>query len=282
MKKRVIIALLLLIVAGLIVTAQFATTDEEYSRYNINWNGTSDFFGMGADKLFVYSYDDLRSAESGSTLLIIAPGTEFTGLADYLYQGNTVIIADQSGNANVFLEEIGSSIRVHNEPVRSTSMEYKDMGIFRGTVEGDLFGSNVTTITFNYPGYLTGGDIIASTSYLSWIDTNANNIPDSNETLKVYSLIASEDISNGRIIVIADPSVFINSMLVRTHTENMQVINALLSKDLIIDQANSKTTFGGGLCPLLQAMHRYPALGTILVTILFILAAVIGIRRLQQ
>jgi hypothetical protein len=282
MKKRVIIALLLLIVAGLIVTAQFATTDEEYSRYNINWNGSSDFFGMAADEKYVYSYDDLRSAESGSTLLIIAPGTEFTGLADYLYRGNTIIIADQSGNANIFLEQIGSSIRVHNEQVRSTSMEYKDMGIFRGTVEGDLFGSNVTTLTFNYPGYLTGGDIIASTSYLSWVDTNANNIPDSNETLKVYSLIASEDISNGRIIVIADPSVFINSMLVRTHTENMQVINALLSKDLIIDQANSKTTSGGGLCPLLQAMHRYPALGTALITILFIIAAVIGIRRLQQ
>jgi hypothetical protein len=281
MKKRVIIALLLLLVAGLIVTAQFATTDAEYSRYNINWNGTSDFFGLAADEKFVYSYDDLP-AEGGSTLLVIAPGTDFTGLADYIYQGNTVIIADQSENANIFLEQIGSSIRVHNEQVRSTSMEYKDMGIFRGTVEGDLFGSNVTTLTFNYPGYLTGGDTIASTSYLSWIDTNANNIPDTSETLKVYSLIASENIGNGHVIVIADPSVFINSMLVRTHTENMQVINALLEEELIIDQTNSATTSGGGLCPLLQTMHRYPALGTILITILFILAAVIGIRRLHQ
>jgi len=281
MKKRVITALLLLLIAGLIVTAQFATNDDEYSRYNINWNGTSDFFGLAADEKFVYSYDDLP-ATSGTTLLIIAPGTDFTGLADYLYQGNTVIIADQSGNANTFLEQIESSIRVHNEPVRSTSMEYKDMGIFRGTVEGDLFGSNVTTLTFDYPGYLTGGDLIAATSYLSWIDTNANNIPDSNETLKVYSLIASENISNGRVIVIADPSIFINSMLVRTHTENMQVINALLGEDLIIDQTNSKTTSGGGLCPLLSTMHRYPALGTILITILLIFAAVIGIRRFHQ
>ncbi|ABN07050.1 hypothetical protein Mlab_0879 [Methanocorpusculum labreanum Z] len=282
MRKRVIIAILLIIIVGLIATAQFATTDEEYSRYNINWNGTSDFFGMAADKQCVYSYDDLRSAESGSTLLIIAPGTEFTGLADYLYQGNTVIIADQSGNANIFLEEVGSSIRVHNEPVRSTSMEYKDMGIFRGTVEGDLFGSNVTTLTFNYPGYVTGGDVIASTSYLSWIDTNGNNIPDSNETLKVYSLIASENIGNGRVVVIADPSVFINSMLVRTHTENMQVIDALINEDIIIDQTNSATTDGGGLCPLLQIMHRYPSIGTALLTIILILAAIIGIRRIRQ
>ena len=281
MKKRVIIALLLLLVAGLIVTAQFATTGEEYSRYNINWNGTSDFFGMAADEKFVYSYDDLP-AEGGSTLLIIAPGTDFTGLADYIYQGNTVIIADQSGNANIFLEQIGSSIRVQNEQVRSTSMEYKDMGIFRGTVEGDLFGSNVTTLTFNYPGHLTGGDTIASTSYLSWIDTNANNIPDSNESLKVYSLIASENIGNGRVIVIADPSVFINSMLVRTHTENMQVISALINEDVIIDQTNSATTGGGGLCPLLQIMHRYPSFGTALLTILLTLAAFIGIRRIRQ
>ena len=281
MKKRVLLALLLLLVAVLIATAQFATTDAEYSRFNINWNGTSDFFGMAADKQFVYSYDDLP-AMSGNTLLIIAPGTEFAGLANYLYQGNTVIIADQSGNANILLEEVGSSIRVYDAEVRSTSMEYKDMGIFRGAVEGDLFGSNVTTLTFNYPGYLTGGDIIASTSHLSWIDTNGNNIPDIGETLKVYSLAASENIGTGRVIVIADPSVFINSMLVRTHTENMHVINALLGEELIIDQTNSKTTLGGGLCPLLSTMHRFPALGTILITILFILAALIGIRRPHQ
>ncbi len=281
MKKSIIIVSLLVMIAAVILIAQFATTDAEYSRYNINWNGTSDFFGMAADEKFVYSYDDLPAA-GGNTLLLIAPGTDFTGLADFLYRGNTIIIADQSENANIFLEDIGSSMRVHDEQVRSTSMEYKDMGIFRGTVEGDLFVSNVTTLTFNYPGYVTGGDVVAATSYLSWIDTNANNIPDSNETLKVYSLIASENIGNGRVIIIADPSVFINSMLIRTNTENMQVINALLGQDLIIDQTNSATSSGGGLTPLLQIMHRYPALGTILITILFILAAVIGLRRLHQ
>lgn len=62
----------------------------------------------------------------------------------------------------------------------------------------------------------------------------------------------------------------------------MQVINALLGEELIIDQTNSKTTLGGGLCPLLSTMHRFPALGTILITILFILAALIGIRRPHQ
>ncbi|MDD2779526.1 MAG: DUF4350 domain-containing protein [Candidatus Methanomethylophilaceae archaeon] len=280
MKKSIIIVSLLVMIAAVILIAQFATTDAEYSRYNINWNGTSDFFGMAADEKFVYSYDDLPAA-GGNTLLLIAPGTDFTGLAGFLYRGNTIIIADQSENANIFLEDIGSSMRVHDEQVRSTSMEYKDMGIFRGTVEGDLFGSNVTTLTFNYPGYVTGGDVVAATSYLSWIDTNANNIPDSNETLKVYSLIASENIGNGRVIIIADPSVFINSMLIRTNTENMQVINALLGQDLIIDQTNSATSSGGGLTPLLQIMHQYPALGTILITILFILAALIGLRRLH-
>ena len=280
MNKRVAAALILILLAGLILAGQLATTSDEYSRYNINWNGTSDFFGLAADKPSVFSYDDLP-AGSGSTLLIIAPGTEFGGLSRYLYEGNTVIIADQSGNANIFLEQIGSSIRVHDQPVRSTSMEYKDMGIFRGTVEGDLFGSNVTTLTFNYPGYVTGGETVAATSHLSWVDANKNNIPDASEPLKVYSLIASETISTGRVIVIADPSVFINSMLVRTHTENIRFINALLEEELIIDQTNSASASGGGICPLLGAMHRYPALGTILITILFILTAVIGIRRFR-
>ncbi|MCK9313228.1 MAG: DUF4350 domain-containing protein [Methanocorpusculum sp.] len=279
MKIQSVIALILLLIAAAVLISQLATTDAEYSRYNINWNGTSDFFGMAAGKDFVYSNEDLASVSG--TLLLIAPGTDFTGLADCLRQGNTIIIADQSENANIFLEEIGSSIRVHNESLRSTSMEYKDMGIFRGTVSTDIFGSGVTELMFNYPGYVTGGDALVSTSYLSWVDINGNNIADSNEPLKVYSLIASENISNGRVIVVADPSVFINSMLVQTHTENMVVINALLERNLTIDQANSATTEGGGLTPLLQTMHRYPALGTAILAVLLILA-IIGIRRIQQ
>jgi len=279
MKIQSVVALILLLIAAAVIISQFATTGAEYSRYNTNWNGTSAFFGMAADKDFVYSSDDLAS-KSGP-ILLIAPGTDFTGLAAYLGQGNTIIIADQSGNANIFLEDIGSSIRVHNESLRSTSMEYKDMGIFRGTVSTDILGTGVTNLMFNYPGYVTGGNSLVKTSYFSWIDLDGNNIADSNESLKVYSLIASENISNGRVIVVADPSVFINSMLVQTHTENMVVINALLERNLTIDQANSATTEGGGLTPLLQTMHRYPALGTAILAILLILA-IIGIRRIRQ
>lgn len=279
MNKLTLLTVIMLILACGALLTQFMTTDEEYSRYNIGWNGTSDFFLMAEGQEYLYSPDDL-SGRTNTTLLIIAPREEeFPGLSEYLNAGNTVLIADQSGNANLLLENLGSGIRVQNDSIRSTSMEYRDPGLFRGTVSGNIYGTNVTDLTFNYPGYVSGGEPLVTTSYLSWIDTNLNGIPDTNESLKVYTLIATENISNGRLAVVADPSLFINSMIVRRHTENLAVLNSLLENDLIIDQTISLTTEGGGLTGLLQQMHRYPALGTLILTILCIIAGGIGIRR---
>ena len=279
MNKLTLLTVIMLILASGAVLTQFMTTDEEYSRYNIGWNGTTDFFLMAEGKELLYAPEDL-SGKTNSTLLIIAPKEEdFPRLSGYLNAGNTVLIADQSGNANILLENLGSSIRVHNDSVRSTSMEYRDPGLFRGTVLGNIYNTSVTELTFNYPGYVSGGEPLVTTSYLSWIDTNLNGIPDANESLKVYTLIATENISSGRLAVIADPSLFINSMLVRKHTENLAVLSALLENDIIIDQTISLTTGGGGLTGLLQQMHRYPVLGTAILTILCIVAGGIGIRR---
>ena len=126
-------------------------------------------------------------------------------------------------------------------------MEYKDAGLFRADVLENLFGTNVTHLFFNYPGYVTGGETVIQTSSLSWVDLDGDNTADANETLKVYSLAASETISNGKIVVIADPSLFVNNMLDRKHTENMAVLSALLAEDMYVYQAETKTTDGGGI-----------------------------------
>jgi hypothetical protein len=281
MKQAVLITVLMLILAGGALLTQLSTSDEEYSRYNIGWNGTSEFFLLAAGKEAVYSYADL-AGRNNTTLLVLVPPGDIPGLEGYLAAGNTVIIVDQSGAANAFLERVNSSMRVFDEPLLSTSQEYRDPGLFRGTAAGEIYGVNVTGMIFNYPGHIEGGEPVVTTSYLSWVDTTRNNIPDANESLKVYTLIAKENVSGGKVVVIADPSLFINSMLVRKHTGNLQALDALLAQDLLIDQTVSGAASGGGLAILLQEIRKTPVLGSALLAVLLLITAILAIRRFDH
>lgn len=281
MKQFALILVLMLILSSGAILTQFTTSDAEYSRYNIGWNGTSEFFLMAAEKKAVYSYAELEG-KTNSTLLIIAPSDDIVGLEGYLAAGNTVMIADESGISNEFLTRINSTMRVYSDPVRSTSQEYRNPGLFRGTAAGQIYGENISSLIFNYPGFVEGGDPIVTTSYLSWIDTNRNNIADGNESLKVYTLIAQENVSRGKVIVIADSSLFINSMIVRKHTENLAVLNLLLDQDLLIDQTVSLTKSGGGITFIIQEIRKTPAIGGTILALFLLIAAIFAIRRFDH
>ena len=283
MKKLTVVALIVVILAASVTLGQLAGTSDEYSRYNSGWNGTSLFYGSVSDENCIYDFADL-AGKTGSMLLVIAPAEEFTGdgLLSYLNAGNTIVIFDQEGNANSFLTSIGSSIQVQNEPVRSSDMEYKDTGLFRADVLVNLFGTNVSHLFFNYPGYVTGGEPFIQTSSLVWVDTDGDNTADADETLKVYSLAASEIISNGKVVVVADPSLFVNSMLDRKHTENMAVLTALLAENPYVCQTETMTEDGGGITGFLSLLHRFPALGVTLLGAVFLAAGSIYLWRRRK
>lgn len=280
MKKLYVIAAALLIVAAAGLVFQMSGTSEELSRYNSEWNGTSGFFSGISHSELVFDYDSLVS-KTNSTLLIIGPVNNFytDELYTYLSRGNTIVIADQSGNANPFLKLIGSTITVHGETLCSTDKEYNDPGIFKAYPLEDIFGAKVDSVVFNYPGYLTGGKSLIDTSPLSWVDKNKNGVADKNETLKSYSVAATDNISKGRIIVVSDPSLFTNSMQNRLHANNMAILSALKAGDLSVDQVSSKTTNGGGLFGLLNLIYRFPITGAAILAVLFLVAGVIFIAR---
>ncbi|MDO5846593.1 MAG: DUF4350 domain-containing protein, partial [Methanocorpusculum sp.] len=127
MRKIIITAVIVLLIAAAAVLAQSAGTTNEFSRYNSGWNGTSDFFGKISDAQCIFDYSAL-DGKTNTTLLVIAPTESFKDprLLTYLQNGNTIIIFDQNETSNAFLQSAGSSIRVHNAPLRSVNMEYKD------------------------------------------------------------------------------------------------------------------------------------------------------------
>lgn len=279
MKIASVLTIFLLIITAIVILAQFSGTDSDYSRYNTNWNGTSDFF-TAAPQQYIYDYRDLTSLKN-TTLLIIAPNEHIAevaqSLTDYLIRGNTVIIADKNGNSNALLNALGSSIRIMNGHIRSSDKAYDDTRLFRGYISNTspIFGSKNSSILVNYPGYVTGGIPIINTSQLAWKDVTYKNDAGENDKLMIYVLGAYNTIGIGKLIVIADPSLFINSMQSIQYSENRKALDTLINDEhLYIDQSFSKTVDrSGGLFGWLPLITRYPVIAAITLSTLCLIGA---------
>ncbi|MDD4469372.1 MAG: DUF4350 domain-containing protein [Acholeplasmataceae bacterium] len=222
-------AVLLLLLAGAAVFAHVTTTTEEYSRYNVGWNGTSGFAGA--------EIRDLRDIDPGATLLVLAPDRPFTPeevgtLRAFLDNGGRVLIADEEGAANDLLADLGSAMRVRPGNLSSLDRGHTDPGLFRGYVVGNstLF-AGIETLLTNRPAAIEGGEPLVETSVLTWDDGDGDGRVSGEEVFETAVICASE----GNLTVLGDPSLFINAML----AENPEFIDNL--QPVLIDATHSRT-----------------------------------------
>ncbi|PKL55578.1 MAG: DUF4350 domain-containing protein [Methanomicrobiales archaeon HGW-Methanomicrobiales-6] len=239
MQREAWAVLLVLLLAGGAVYAHATTTTEEYSRYNVGWNGTSN---LAAEEVRT-----LHDLPPGATLLILAPDRPFTAgevgyLRTFLDSGGRVLIADEDGNANPLLADLGSAIRVRPGNLSSLSRDHTDPGLFNVRVVGNttLF-AGIETVRVNRPATVTGGDPLLETAILSWDDTDGDGHVSGSETFRTAVVCASE----GNLTVLGDPSLFVNAML----AENPEFINNL--QPVLIDAAHSRT---GTTNPIINAI----------------------------
>ena len=262
MKPAGALAILLVLLAGIAITAHLSTTDLEFSRYNAGWTGTSGFFSdlerRGARDLG--SYDDL-AGRSDTTLLLIAPNGSFSPgeiarVREFLREGNnTVFVADETGESESLLAGLSSRVRVRPGAVCSAEMEFWDYyTVIAYPREADPLVSDVSSLTFNRPSSVTGGEVLVATTLISWVDVNDNYHLDENETLSSYGLLARERVGNGTLYVLSDPSLCINGMRnARLSGDNGVFLAQLLSlhPDLLVEQTHSLT---GRADPVLAAV----------------------------
>jgi len=181
---------LLLFLAGAVAYAHVTTTAEEYSRYNVGWNGTSGFTAV--------EIRDLTDLNPDVTLLVLAPYRGFTAedighLWAFLESGGRLLIADEEGNANHLLADLGSTMRVRPGNLSSLDRDHATSGLFRVSVVGDdaLF-AGVGTIRVNRPAAVEGGEPLLKTSPLTWDDVDGDGRPGSKEVFGAVAVCARE------------------------------------------------------------------------------------------
>ena len=117
---------------------------------------------------------------------------------------------------------------------------------------------NINKILLNRAAPLEGGTTLVRTSSMSWIDENGDRRINNNEQMGSFAVIAADEIGNGRLIVISDPSIFINSMYAEdARWDNRVLINNLVGGDgaILVDGTNSRTRNAEGLNEILHVIR---------------------------
>ena len=177
------------------------------SIFNTKWNGCSKFANMayssGGDVVPLLSpYNTYNFNNINGVLFIIAPNLDFSKyeiekIKEFLDNGNTVVIADDFGTANEILRGLNLSMRISKHGVNDLFYHIDDD--LTTTYKINTFGGNITT---NIPSFIHANDGVILTSSVST----------SNGKQKSFPIMVETNYSNGKIIIISDPDVFINGM----------------------------------------------------------------------
>ncbi len=284
------IAGLVLLAAALVLVGHLSTNNLEFSQYNSGWNGTSRFFSdLDRHRLVEISEPaQLLSNSTNTTLFIIAPwhqptDQELSGYRSFIERGNTIILADDFGTGNQILMGLKSRISILPGNVSSLDRKYADPYTVVVYPSGnDTIIDNIPSLLLNRPAPLRGGTPIMQTSVMSWIDRNGDGKINNFEVLGAINVIASDNIGFGRIIVVSDPSIFINSMYDTEQPNNQLFIHNLVNGNgpLLLDQMNSRTRDTEGLNEILHLIKTRLIIEILFVCVLMLFIAGIWKRKI--
>ena len=218
-------------------------TNSDFKSENPSWNGARDLL----DDFRVSplsSLDVLSAAPQESTLLVI-PYMEFTTtdletLENYVSSGGKLVVLDDYGFGNDILEHLKIETRFTGNQLLDTLFNYKNENfpkIINFVSEPATSGienlvSNHATSLENVPQ----DNIIAWSSYFSFLDENQNGGYDEGEPEGPFPVIANFQIGKGELVLVSDPSILINSML--EMGDNRRFLENIAQGQTFLDQSH--------------------------------------------
>ena len=251
------------IAVGVAVLLAASTSGAAFGLYNPAWDGTADLRTIaeeaGATTTVARNasaYD--RVPARGTVAVVLAPETpyaptEAARLRSFVESGGTLVVADDVGrDANPLLAATGAQARLDRRTVRDEQHYYRGPALpVAGDVAAHEYTVGVDALTLNHGTAVVanGATAIVNTSDVAYLDSNGNGELDDPEPIGPFPVVTVEEVGDGRVVVVGDPSALINVMLERPG--NRAFVTALFSahERVLLDNSHA-----GGLPPAAYAL----------------------------
>ncbi|OGO44687.1 MAG: hypothetical protein A2Z05_03570 [Chloroflexi bacterium RBG_16_60_22] len=206
-------------VIALIITAWFFPSNDDFRVENPFWNGAGDL-GTRYPVRPLNSLADLPPSGEGATLITIPYAgyteAELERIGDFVTGGGRLILADDYGHGNEVLEALGLGARFSGEVLLDPLVNYRNEQFPRIIhLASDPLTANADNLVFNHATSLDGvggGGVLARSSAFSFLDRDGSGTREENEPAGPLPVIARQAAGRGQVVLIADPSLFINAM----------------------------------------------------------------------
>jgi hypothetical protein len=244
--------MMLLVVLALLVIVWFYPPTGDFRVDNPFWNGLSTFDNQ-PQVVSLSSLGYLPSSGKETALLIVPyvqlSEVELSQVRNYVSSGGILVLSDDYGFGNQVLDGLGLNMRFSGQPLLDPLFDYRNKWLPKITdFVSTPLAANVSSIIFNHATALSiasDASVVAYSSSFSFLDANENGIWDSGELTGPFPVVAYATVGQGYVIAIADPSLFINSMI--NLDDNLQFTSNVFSIEsgtqrIFVDQAHLPET----------------------------------------
>ena len=166
------------------------------------------------------SFTDIHMLPQRATLILI-PYLEFSPveldkLKSFISQGGILVLADDYGFGNQVLEHLGLKARFSGvaliDPLYYHRQKWMPQILH---FIPDPITSDIESLVLNHATCLTSvgeSDALALSSTVSFLDRGGHQMYHEGDPLGPLPVISRHNLDNGKVILISDPSIFINSM----------------------------------------------------------------------
>jgi len=203
---------------------------DDFGPTNAAWNGLSTFVSVEKPTI-LQNLSSLPPDGTGFVLLEDGPSTSYTpaevrGVSSFISSGGTLILADDYGVGNSLLSGMRLYSRFTGSLLTDPLFNFRNSFL---VVAPDVTMKNVSSLALNYATTLTvsdpGSQVLGYSSDFSYLYLTQPGGSIASAHHGPFPVLAEIPDVKGRVFLIADDSVFINSMMFRNG-------NAALLKDL--------------------------------------------------
>lgn len=217
------------------------TSTASLGAYNTDWDGTSQVRAAAESSgtpttvaRNVSAYSEVPA--NGTLAVVLSPDENYSAdgraVRSYVRSGGTLLVAEDYGSGgNELLETVGGTARVDGRPLRDERRAGPSPAFPRASANRTHpLTAGVDTLVLNHGTAVEPGNAttLANSSSFSYLDGNRNEELDDAEELAARPVVTTERVGEGQVIVVSDPSIFLNSM--RERGDNGAFLSGLIEQ----------------------------------------------------